>query len=266
MKEIIIIVGIFILTGCGVSKEEYSKLAKENDSLKVEIEELKNGEERLSGLINNSYKNKDYKLVKQTISKIKRLHPNSSKMEQFEKMLIEIEKYELAEKKRLALAEKERILKENYNNTGKWYVLNGYYIEYSGIRGKFGNNATEDSQLLVNFRVTKSLKVEIKLYEYASNNPLKATSASPQEYYVSYWHGKRKSDGLRTLSSCWAVNSNDHLSVDSKGSRHIHKLLSKGESIDFSISGTGYNESSKYKFTLGNIEWYENAIRKLKEK
>ncbi|MCK5591653.1 MAG: hypothetical protein KAI72_06835, partial [Candidatus Pacebacteria bacterium] len=165
MKSIIhvsILVVMLGLLGCGVSQTEYDKLKAENKKLKMELDELKTGEDRLIAVIEKAYKEKKYALVSKNIEVLNEKHPESPQNVEFKEMLKIVKEKELEEKKRQEDEEKEKIRLANLNNTGMWsvryYVDNfgeptrqGYITNTNLIKGKFSNTATQNSDLNVKF-------------------------------------------------------------------------------------------------------------------
>lgn len=251
-----------ILISC-VPKSQYDALMMENEKLKAENEIFINGEERTIAIIDNAYNEKDYSLAKESIEKLKKYHPESKSIVRINKLIEQIKKEEEKIRIQKEIEEKERIRKENYNNTGNWYVLSGYYIEYSNvIKGTFSNSATEDSLLNVKIKINKNKTISFQVFEYGSNNPVKATSISPDRYHVFYIYN---SGGEQKYGSASGMNKSNEIVVNKEESAQILSLFKANVNIEFWISGTEYNENTKYKFVLDNIEWFENALRKLDE-
>jgi SMC interacting uncharacterized protein involved in chromosome segregation len=110
------------VTGCGVSESEYEKvkgekeearkeldkykselekmiadlkttqnnarlLENQNKSLIKELEEYKHGAERIIAIVENSYREKKYKIAKQNIELLKSTHPESNKISEFNNLL-----------------------------------------------------------------------------------------------------------------------------------------------------------------------------------
>jgi hypothetical protein len=270
MKLNLFILGLIsfvIVMGCGVPQEDYDELKAENKRLKVELDECKFGAEKLIALIGKEYSEKKYSLAKLHIKELYNKHPESSKNNDFKKLLVKIEKEELAEKKRKEVEEKERIRLANINNTGMWRV--GYYVDDFGeptksgyikntllIRGTFNNSATQYSDLDVKFLISSSIDISIQLYEYAGNNPVKAYSSEDYSVLIQDKDGNR----LRL----YATNYSDRLSFNSKNSNKIHDILMKGGTIKFKIIESE-TPTTEYEFTIINADYYNNAYRKLKE-
>ena len=270
MKSKKIIFGIAMLSiivSCGVPQADYDKLKTENKQLKIQIDECKYGADKLIAEIEKAYSEKNYSLAKNDIKLLYEKHPESPKNKEFKNLLPIIEKEELAEQKRKAAEEKERIRLENMNNTGMWTV--GYYVDDFGkptkeayikntnlISGTFSNTATENSDLNVKFLINSSSDISIMLYEYAGNNPVKAYSSTSYQVLIQDKDGKRLK--LR------ATNYLDRLSFDKTASRQVHNVLMKGGTINFMIYEIE-TPTTQYNFTIQNADWYDNAYKKLKE-
>ena len=266
-----------LLSGCGVSQEDYDKLKLENKQLKTELDEYKFGAERIIALVKKAYTEKNYSVAKQNIILLNEKHPESPNNKDFSKLLKTIKKEEKKEKKRkeilaekqrkeLAKKEKERIKLANLNNTGMWSVRfyvdefgeptkQGYITNTSLIKGAFSNTATQDSKLNIDFLISNSSNISIQLYEYAGNNPVKAYST--ENYTVLMQDKKGKRFKLK------AVNYSERLRFNKKASRKIHNALMKGGSVKFRITEDN-TPTTQYKFKILKADWYENAYKKLK--
>lgn len=277
MKLTKIFYGLGILTiisSCGVPQTDYDKLKaekeqllKENEKLKTDLDDCKFGAEKIIGVVEKAYAEKNYAIARDNIQMLYERHPESHKNKEFKNLLAVIEKEELAEQKRKEAAEKERIRLENLNNTGMWTV--SYYVDDFGeptkegyirntnlISGTFSNTATQNSDLNVKFLITNSSDISIMLYEYAGNNPVKAYSSESYQVLI------QDNDGNRLKLR--ATNYSDRLSFDKTASRQVHSVLMKGGTIKFKIYETD-TPTTEYDFTILKADWYENAYAKLKE-
>ena len=269
MKTKRFIYGLVIVTAFAscVSQTDYDKLKSENENLKIELENCQHGAEKLIASVVKAYSDKNYSEAKTNIGLLATKHPESPKNKEFAVLLKTIETIELEEQKRKELEEKERIRIENLNNTGIWTVQ--YYVDDFGeptkegyirntdlIRGSFSNTATQNSALDVKFLITNSNDINIMLYEYASNNPVKAYSAESYQVMI------QDKDGNRVKLK--ATNYSDRLNFDKTASKQVHSILMKGGSIKFKIYEID-TPTTEYDFTINNADWYENAYTKLKE-
>lgn len=275
MKLNTIIYSIFlmaILSSCGVPQEDFDKLQnekkellKENERLLTELDDCKNGAEKIVAEVEKAYSEKKYAIARQKINLLSEKHPESPKNPEFKSLLKNIEKEELAEKKKKEAEEKERIRLANINNTGMWSVSHyvddfgeptkkGYITNTSDISGLFSNTATQNSALNIRFLISNSSKISIKLFEYAGNNPVKAYSSESYRVLIQDKDGKRLK--LR------ATNYSDRLSFDKTTSRKVHNIFMKGGTIKFKIVEID-TPTTEYEFTISKADWYENAYRKL---
>lgn len=266
------LIAMMTIAGCGVPKSDYEKLKsegirlqEENAKLKIELDEYKNGADRLIALVEKSYNEKDYGQARQSIEMLASKHPESPKNAEFKILLNKIEKLELEQQKQKEAEEKERIRLANINNTGIWEV--GFYVDKFGtktgekyisnskfITGYFSNTATQNSPLNVEFLISDSYGISIMLYEYAGNNPVKSVSSD------SYSVGIKDKDGNEY--SLKAVNSSDRLHFGIKDSEKISNILMKGGKVQFWVEEDS-TPTTRYKFTIDNADWYGNAYRKL---
>ena len=255
----------FILFGCDDQQSKYDRLITENDSLKKEIDELKNGERRLIAVVEKAYSEKDYLTAKKGIELLAIKHPESKKNIEFKIYSMEIEKIDLETKQKSDSEEKERIRLQNINNTGIWDV--SYYVDEFGsptkesyirnsdyIEGVFSNTATQDSKLNVTFLINSASDFNLKLFEYARNNPVKGYSS--QTYTVRV----KDKDGKRYTFN--ATNYTDRLGFGSGDSRQLHRIFMKGGLIQFAIT-EDHTPTTEYKFDIHNADLYDNAYKKL---
>ena len=124
------------------------------------------------------------------------------------------------------------------------------------ISGTFSNTATQNSDLNVKFLITNANDVNIMLYEYANNNPVKAYSSESYQVLIQDKDGNR----VKLI----ATNYSDRLNFDKSASKQVHDILMKGGTIKFKIYELD-TPTTQYDFTIDNADWYENAYTKLKE-
>ncbi|MDP1556456.1 MAG: hypothetical protein Q8L84_13450 [Hyphomonas sp.] len=264
-QTVCIVLAIAVLTSCGVPESEHARVISENESLKVEIDELKNGEPRLIAVIKKSIEAKNYSEAKSAIERLMANHPSSDFIPEAERISAEINSLEqaaaLAAKEEAA--EKER--QKNISNTGIWQVSN--YVDEFGeatdsklirntelIQGSFSNSATQDSDLTVILLIDSANEVHFVLYEYAGNNPVKAYS--PDKYIA------QMRDGRGNRERPVATNYGDRLSFGPEHSGIIFRALLNGGEIKFHI----YEEETptrKYDFTIKNADHFGNAVLQL---
>ena len=266
------------MTGC-VSQSDYDKLKAEHEQLKAQLELCENGAEKIIAKVEQAYAEKRYSEAKENIFKLYKEHPESPKNKEFVLLRDKIEKLQLAikkkkeakslaEKKKKEAEKKERDRIANLNNTGIWSVNHyvddfgeptkqGYITNTYLIRGTFSNTATQDSDLNVKFLNSNSSSISIQLYEYASNNPVKAYSS--EHYKVLILDKNKKRYNLTAINY-----ESDRLTFDKTTSKTVHQILIKGGTIKFKIIESD-TPTTQYEFTIENADWYDNAYRKLKE-
>jgi outer membrane murein-binding lipoprotein Lpp len=162
---------LFLLVGCGVSKDEYDNVVSENQKLKETISQLeneldlyKNSEPRLFAIIDQSVKSGDISAAKENIALFEKYHPESMDKTEIKQIIADIEKEEAkiaqiaaekeASEKAAALerqkgfndphAATSRVIdvieadffaESNKLNNGEYVIIRpGYYDEQSGNR------------------------------------------------------------------------------------------------------------------------------------
>ncbi|AEE16559.1 hypothetical protein [Treponema brennaborense] len=263
------IVALF-LSSCGVPKTDYEKLQHENEALKSEIQTLRNdldeyinGAARTSALIKKAFEESNFTDAKEKLALLEKYHPEEMEKPEIIRISRQIDAKEKEEALRKEAEEKERIRLENLNNTGIWQVTHyvdnfgeptkdGYIRNTNLISGTFSNTATQNSPLDVRFLINSSSDIDIMLFEYAGNNPVKAYSKETYSVQIQDKDGKRNS-----LS---ATNYSDRLSFGESASRIIHNALMKGGSLKFRIIEDD-TPTTQYQFDIVNADWYENAYR-----
>ena len=267
-KRILILLCLPLLfNSCGIPQEDYdkleqknSKLTGENEKLRSELDECLNGESRLISMINMYYSKKNYKQTKINITKLAWNFPQSAKNEEYKILLESIDEKIKLEKQKEDAIEKDKIRLANINNLGGWEVYRSkehpqiYNKEL--IRGSFSNTATEDSKLDVHFMINNYNSIEIKLFEYARNNPVKTN------HYIEY-EGVIKVSGSSESIDIKGTNYLESVGLDKLSSTKFHNLLKKGEKI-MVLLWEKERLTSSYSFYVDGF-CYENAYRKLKE-
>jgi hypothetical protein len=281
MKNVIYVLLLILLTtfsGCGIPESEHNKVKSERDSLTLvvaelekEIDELKNGETRIIGLIENSYDANKFIDAKNHIELLFSKHPESQKRQHYSNLLPTIEE---KAKEELAVIEKQKkdsIRLANINNLGIWKIQyfvddfgeptkEGYITTENPIYGTFSNSATQNSDLRVHFIIAGEKSVAIKLFEYNSNNPVKG-------YKDSYRVLVQDSNGERhTLSaSNWdsdRLSFSSYAYKDKSDAEKMFDILLKGGEIKFKIVDSD-RSTTEYNFIVSNADWFENAYIKL---
>lgn len=187
MKNIIYSLFIILTYGC-VSNSEIQKLTNQIDSLSSEItklqsenDNLKNGENRLIGLIEYSISNNKYIDAQTFITQLHISHPESDKLNKYLKLLPDITVKANAIKDSIYKAKQDSIARANINELGIWRIGNyiddfdeptGEHFVYTLIRGQFSNSATSNSELSVKMIFRKgyydNLEVYVEYDEYAN--------------------------------------------------------------------------------------------------
>jgi hypothetical protein len=150
---------LVLLASCSVKQEDIDKIKSENDSLKIQLDELKNGENRLVAIIDKAYSDKDYSVAKANIELLSVKHPDSPKNANYKSMMAEILAIEAQERVAKEAAAKEQLRLANLNNTGMW--TESFYVDDFGqqtkqryirnaepIVGRFNNSATQGERCL----------------------------------------------------------------------------------------------------------------------
>jgi hypothetical protein len=276
---------VLSLLGCGVEKSEYNKVVAERDSLlsclntlEKEIDDLKNGEQRIIGLIENSLENENYINAEQNINILYSKHPESLKNSYYKKVLSSISSKLEKQKQAIEKHIQDSIKLANINNLGIWSInyfvddfgqptKDGYITTENPIYGKFSNTATENSRLRVRFIIANKKSVAIKLFEYDGNNPVKGyrdtynvlvQDKDGNQYKL--WANNFDSDRI-TFSDMTYYRDSNH-SENMSYSEKMHNILLSGGNIKIKIIDSERN-STQYNFEIENADWYENAYIKL---
>lgn len=135
------------------------------------------------------------------------------------------------------------------DETEKGYITNGEVIV-----GTFSNSATQDSPLLVKFLIDADKSINIKLFEYASNNPVKA--------YGSEGYSVKVKDKDGSMYRLQATNyESDRMTLDKASAKRLNAALLKGGKLLFVISED--DSPTEYRFTIDNADGYLDALKKL---
>lgn len=269
IKYTLICLSLIFFCSCGISQSEYNKTVSERDSLtrevealKMEIEELNNGEERLINLAENAYKSNEYIKTKLYIDKLFKKHPESSKIAYFKNMLAEIEPKIQDELEKIKKQRRDSIRLANINELGIWqtgYYVNDFdeptkegYVE-TYVNGTFSNSATTNSDLRVNFIIDKN-SIRIQLYEYAGNHPIKGEGFL--KFTIKDSNGKRHT--VRSYNSDSGNNTIEEEYFD-----EVKAILLNGGRIKFVALADKYSSPSEYKFEIVNADYLENALIKI---
>lgn len=132
----------------------------------------------------------------------------------------------------------------------------GYIANEMPIVGTFSNSATQDSPLLVRLMFDKDLSINIHLYEYAGNNPVKAYGSDAYSVKVKDKDGK----AYRLHGTNYA---SDRLTLDKSSAKQLHVALLKGGKVQFVINEDD-TPTTNYAFALDNADGYLDARKKIK--
>ena len=140
-----------------------------------------------------------------------------------------------------------------WDNTKESVITNSEFIKWT-----FSNTATENSSLNVKFLIDNKDNINIKLFEYSWNNPVKTVNSEfytiniKNKNWIKYmFHAKNVSDRLSILK----LNDKDLLSKD------LYAILLKWWELKFSITNDDF--PSQYNFSF-NADWFENISKQIK--
>tara|TARA_B100001287_G_C22477743_1_gene432816 strand:- start:69 stop:680 length:612 start_codon:yes stop_codon:yes gene_type:complete len=166
---------------------------------------------------------------------------------------------------------KEQI-KTNFEGTGIWNIR--YFVDEFGdktnqgfitnknyISGSFSNSATSNSSLNVQFIISNQNRLAVKLFEYASNNPVKAYIAT--NYIINI----KDSDGARHSLNGIIYEGGDRIFIEPNTRRKqinkFHQILMKGGEISMNLKENNqYGGLSSYSFKF-KADGYKNVFNEL---
>ncbi|MDO5321004.1 MAG: hypothetical protein Q4F39_01270 [Bacteroidia bacterium] len=279
MKKYLLFVTTLLVAGCGINPDEHNRVVAQRDSLetvvsqlKVKIDELENGEQRMAGKIETLISDQNYIEALKQIDVLKEKHPGSPSVVNFNSRIASLKQKADAQQAAIDKHVRDSIRMANLNNLGIWKInyfvdkfneptKEGYITSTKPIYGTFSNTATQDSDLRVEFIIASKKSVAFQLYEYNRNNPVKGYD---DEYnvYVQDKNGKRyelrahnySSDRL-TMSTYNTLGGKTHAAV-------LHDILMQGGNIKFRVVDRD-RSSTQYNFEIKNADWYDNAYYKL---
>lgn len=283
-KTVLFLILTMVLLGCGVDKSEYDKVVVECNTLRAkvrklekEIDELKHGEERLIGLIENSINNKNYVDAENKIKTLFSRHPESLKTEHYKSVLTKLAPKLKKQKADIEKHKQDSIKLANINNLGIWEINyfvdefgeptnDGYITTKNPIYGTFSNTATEGSALRARFIIADKKDIAIKLFEYNRDNPVKDHDSyrvlvqdKDGERYEFRAHNSSDRITFSDYLDYWHGNHNEGISHSEK----MHKILLKGGRIKIKLINSD-RETTQYYIEIVNADWYENAYTKLR--
>ena len=225
----------------------------DNDAFTTYVKLLMANPNSLAAKITKAYKEEDFSATLMNIESFMEKYPDSPLMLTYENTLNNMKKIRDEYPDLFYGREPDSdFWKVNYfvdnfgEKTNNSYVTNTRYIE-----GTFNNSATQNSKLNVRFIIKSSSDIAIKLYEYAGDNPVKAS------YAYSCYINVKGSDN--TTLEFQSIYSGDRLSLNKKESRKVHELLMKGGTTKFFIY-EAQTPTTQYNFV---IEDRENFYRKI---
>ncbi|MDR2150088.1 MAG: hypothetical protein LBO67_04600 [Spirochaetaceae bacterium] len=159
----VLMISLFGILSCGVSKQDYAALKAERDALLKELDLYQNGESRLAALIEQNIENEDFSSAKENLTALSKYHPESIGKPEISRLvtLIENEEARIArmraekeESERIARLERQKgfentqaanarvltvaeadLMKGNRTlTTGNFYIIHGYFYFESGGR------------------------------------------------------------------------------------------------------------------------------------
>lgn len=166
------------------------------------------------------------------------------------------------------------VLNQNSNLFGMWEIC--YYVDEFGektnsryiankdiIVGRFENSATTNSDLGVLFIINNENNVNIKLFEYLRNHPVK--DGGSYNILIQDESGERynlrgsnySSDKLRLNHDL--IRTDGTVAYKEDDSRILFNLLSKGGKLQFKITNNKYT-TSVYRFEILNADYFKEAF------
>lgn len=282
MNKIIFLLSLMLLMSACVSKTKYDIAIKTIDSLKIENDELRNGEERLVNLIQMHYANRDYISANVNLDILRQKHFESKFFVKNKMMIDSIIVHSKIQQDSIDKHIQDSIRLANIDELGDWEI--GSYVDkfgdytgekfvYMRINGYFSNSATSNSRLEVLIKISKYEKdnyyYEIKYDEYADG--------VEDKYYGGYPAEIKKMDNYNTtmIGSCrLGRHGQDYYDYNyvtchcenKDGSKVDGGLVSllKNEGVykfDVTAESNSYSADVKYYFTIDS-KYLNNALLK----
>lgn len=245
--------------------KQLDSLSSEIDKLTIENDDLRNGESRLSDLIDYSVRNNNFLNAKRYIDLMREKYPFSQKLIAIEDQIQSIDEKARQEQIIIDKARSDSIRLANINDLGIWQIgsykdefdrdTGSKYI-YCIVYGVFSNTATTNSPLRIQFFTGQKGYLHMSLFEYNGSNPIKGS-----RYKFSI---KVMSMDNNTYRYIGQMNSNGFMSI-----YHSYETDSKVDIYDlFKISKPYHFEirdkdspTSVYSFKV-NPSFFENALLK----
>ena len=155
------------------------------------------------------------------------------------------------------------------NDFGMWMI--NYFVDEFGdptsqgfiktsINGKFGNSATTNSKLRVEFLISEG-NVSLQLYEYAGNHSVSGKIMT-KTYKIQIKHNEKIVKGGRKNNKDFkATNYSDRMKVNY--SNELINLFSQGGKFKFYIIESGDYANGSYSFQIDDAVGFSNAYREL---
>lgn len=127
---------------------------------------------------------------------------------------------------------------------------------YTRSQGVFSNSATTNSPLDVTITVSP-YSVDLKLYEYSGNHPVKG------EGYIDF--SVKDSEGIVHYIETYNDENGNNYAKDltHKSDSIMRAVLRKGGEVKFYGVADKYGSKSEYTFTLSNADFIEKALSRI---
>lgn len=248
MKKILLfLLTCTLLASCGVNEAEYNEIKAERDSLLVEIDRLKNGEERLMNFIKLHYNKNEYIKAYDYLIDLKKYHPESELLVEYDTLYAYIENKAAVVLDSINKVKNDSIRISNLNALGIWSI--GNFVDefgeatdkkyvYTNVYGTFSNTSTSNSKLRVYFQADN----------YA-DDPVYFMTMKFDEYNKGVYEDIRyRSIKIlnRAQRKVYTKDWNSHF-IDKEGNEYTLNQILENEGIyEFSMElryGTKYNFS-----------------------
>jgi hypothetical protein len=189
VKNLFVFMSIFVLSFCGVPKDEHQrvqddltrvksenvKLKSDISKLKKEIDEIKFGSERLLKIANSQYSQKKYSDAKSNLEKLIKRHPASDEAKEGKVLLSKVSSIIERRKREKELAEKRRLdnalrkMRKKYDKIEgiTWYSdrTSPRYLNFNNIQIYIGKRDSGYTWLVLRIQYTASDWLFIEKYK-----------------------------------------------------------------------------------------------------
>lgn len=282
MNKIIFLLSLMLLMSACVSKTKYDIAIKTIDSLTIENDELRNGEERLVNLIQMHYANRDYISANVNLDILRQKHFESKFFVKNKMMIDSIIVNSKIQQDSIDKHIQDSIRLANIDELGNWEI--GHYVDkfgdytgekfiYTRINGYFSNSATSNSKLEVIIKISKyeedNYYYEFKYDEYADGVEDKYYGGYPakikkiENYNTTMIGSCRLGRGGRDYYDYNYVTCHCENKDGSKVDGGLVSLL-KNEGVykfDVTAESNSYSADVKYYFTIDS-KYLNNALLK----